>query len=448
MQDVPSQHPSARRRETTHLAAALLACVAVFGCNESTSPPASVPDGGAEFDGKLDPTSSGFVLKRIESPLPGREFVRVDLIGSNVRTDPNTQTVSIDVALQNAGDQALHVPAIVWLHRFIPASVMPINADVERDEEGGPEDSTGTSRVRAWGFDYSDLLGADGVLEPGESSARKTWQFSDPGLVSFAFAAQAHFGMQPDRPQLSGFVFHDENRNGRRDRGEGPFHGAVNMTTPDNEVFTAHVGTDGRYRFALDAVGLYQLLYFSVLRDGEPQPDPTPPPHDPRILVCVTTPNPLEVLVVAGPDGQPMSFEHADFGVAPGPCGVVPPNVPLLAMTDRRPEDIEQDPYSLMAAKLEGDILTLRVGISGCSPDHPFALFASRGFMESNPVQTWALLAHDDRGEFCDAWFERTLQFDLAPLRSEHIRAYGRPGVVILRFRDFHGNETRFEFGP
>ncbi len=177
-----------------------------------------------------------------------------------------------------------------------------------------------------------------------------------------------------------------------------------------------------------------------------PPPDSLPPDEEPRVVVCVTTPNPLEVLIPTGPGGEPLRFEHADFGVALGPC--VAPRVPLLTMTDRQPEDIEQDPYALMGARLDADILTLRVGISGCSPDHPFTLYASRHFMESNPVQTWALLAHDDRGELCDAWFERTLQFDLSPLRAEHIRAYGAPGVVLVRFRDFQGTETRFEFGP
>ncbi len=426
------------------LAAACALLGAFVGCNESTPPNAESPDGGAEFDAAFDPSASSFVLKRIESPLPGREFVRIELIGSNVRVDRNTETVSLDVAIRNASIHTLYAPAVVWLHRFVPRSVVPTNADLER---GGEGDSSLVSPVRAWGFDYSDLLGDDAVLSAGETSGRKTWSFHDPGLVSFAFAAVAHFGVQPDRPRISGMVFHDENRDGRRERGEGPFPGMVTMTTPDGTSVTTHAGPDGRYTFPVESPGLYSLRYASILRDDEPDPMPPHPPM-PRILVCVTTPNPLEVILVAGPDGEPVSFDNANFGVAPGPCDIVPPVLPLLVMTDRRPEDIDQDPYALMDAKLEGDVLTLRVGFSGCSPDHPFTLYASGSFMESNPVQTWALLAHDDRGELCDAWFERMLQFDLAPLRAAHIRAYGRPGVVILRFRDFQGHETRFEFGP
>ena len=428
------------------LAAALIVGTALTGCNDAATPSDPPLDGGAQFDAQLDPAGSSFLLKRIDSPLPGRAFVRVELIGSRVRTDPANETVSIDVAIRNVGDAPLHVPAIVWLHQFEPSTVMPLNSDVR--DHGGDPDSSSTPRLRGWGFDYSKFLGEDAILEPGETSGAKTWMFSDPGLVSFSFAAEAHFGMQPDRPHISGAVFHDANRNRQRDRGEGPFGGMVTLTTPGRETFTTIVDANGRYRFPIEVAGLYRLAYASTFRDGEPEPTPMPPEPqpEPRILVCVTTPNPLQVLIPNGPDGQPSSFEHGDFGVVLGACDI--PGVPLLALTDLRPEDIEQDPYSLLGGALEGDVLSLRVGFSGCSPDHPFVLYASRGFMESNPVQTWSLLAHNDRDEVCDAWFERTLQFNLAPLRAAHIRAYGEPGVVIVRFRNFRGDETRFEFGP
>ena len=421
--------------------------IAVSGCNESTTPAETATEGGVEFDGKLDPTGSSFVLKRLETPLPGRIMVRVDLVASNLRSDASQGIVSLDVAIRNAGGLPLHAAAILWLQRFIPASLTVANADLQRGSDLGPAgDST---RVVAWGFDYSDLLGDDAVLMPGETSARKTWIFRDPGLQSFSFAAHAQFGMQPDRPHISGSVFHDDNRNGRRDRGEGPFWGSVSMLAPSGDALRTVTDTAGAYRFPIDAAGLYELTYRSHLRDGEPDPRPNDPPEPTplAVVVCVTTPNPLHVIVAAGPDGEPASFEHADFGVAPAPCDSFP-GIPLLRMTDLQPGDLEQDPYTLIDAKLAGDVLSLRAGFSGCSPDHPFQLYASRGFMESNPVQTWALLVHDDRGELCDAWFERTLQFDLSPLRAEHIRAYGRAGVVVVRFRDSNGNETRFEFGP
>ena len=68
--------------------------------------------------------------------------------------------------------------------------------------------------------------------------------------------------------------------------------------------------------------------------------------------------------------------------------------------------------------------------------------------MESFPVQTWAVVSHDDRGELCRAHFERWLEFDLQPLRDAYQDDYHEPGQVILRLRDYLGQETRFLFGP
>lgn len=435
------------RRRSARLchAVALVLGAGLSGCSDTTTPAASTPEGAAEFDGRVDPAASSFVLQRLETTLPDRAPVPVDLIGSNVRIDPTSESVSIQVAVRNLGDQPLHVPATIWLHRFVPPAVSPSNADFERGRDEGGQDSTGALRVTAWGFDYSELLGDDGVLTPGETSENRAWEFHDPGLMSFAFAAQASFGMQPDRPQISGLVFQDDNRNGRRDRGEVPFNGVLLLATPGNQKTRAHTGPRGRYSFPIEVAGLYRVMYESVLHPPVPCPPGRDPCPRPGVHWCVTTANPLEVLILEQPDGQPSSFKHADFGAVYGLCDRGPW---LLVMTERQPDDIAQDAYDLLGAELVGDILELRVGVSGCSPDHPFVLYAGRGFMESNPVQTWALLAHDDLNEPCDGYFERALQFDLSPLRAEHIRAYGRPGVVIVRLRDSHGNEKRFEFGP
>jgi len=115
------------------------------------------------------------------------------------------------------------------------------------------------------------------------------------------------------------------------------------------------------------------------------------------------------------------------------------PSIAPVLLTDRQPEEIPQDHYLLGGFHLEGSILSLDVGFSGCSPDHPFTLYAGRRFMESWPVQTWLLLSHDDRDEACDAAFQRTVSFDLDPIRQEYRRVYGSAGTVRLRFRDFQG---------
>jgi hypothetical protein len=162
---------------------------------------------------------------------------------------------------------------------------------------------------------------------------------------------------------------------------------------------------------------------------------------------CVTTPNPLEVLITPGADGHPQSFEQADIGIYPGSCFDPPPDSTVV-MTDLDPEAIEQDFYQLLSAELLGETLHLRVGFSGCGPDHPFTLYAGRPLTEPYPARTWLLLSHDDRGELCAAYWERDLSFDLHAIELEHVRQYGAPGELRLRFEDFAGNGRDFVLQP
>jgi len=393
------------------------------GCSDSMSPPAA-GGGAALFDGTLDPAASQFVLKRVTLPTPGYEPVVVELVGSNLRVDRLAERVSLEVAIRNPGDRTLLAPATLWVGCFRPGTVTVHNAELGRRYSG----------CLTHGFDYSRLLGGDDVLQPGETSRGKTWIFGDPGLVSFSFEVEAVFELQPLGPHISGTVFQDGNRNGTRDSFEGPLtfqDAGVSVRGPDGVVRPAPVRSDGGYRLRVERPGLYRVTC------GPSRLDCCP--------ICVTTQNPLEVVLVAGPEGTPQSYEGADFGVVPGTCD---DPIPQVLLVDAPPELIPQDSYTLLDAKLEGDVLSLRVGFSGCAADHPFALYAGAAFMESIPVQTWVVLSHDGRGEVCRAYFERTLQFDLDPIRRNHLRLYHGPGEVRLRFRDFQGNERSFLFGP
>jgi hypothetical protein len=414
----------------------LFVCFALVfaACSDSTEPsPGTPPDGSAAFDGTFDADGTSFVLQRIDDPISGLHPIHIELIGSNVHVDAAQQTVSVDVSMRNIGPEPLYAPATVWLNRFVPSGVQLLNADFARDsvELLGPDDILGS-----YGFDYSDLLGDDRILSPDESSQGRTWIFHDPGLGSFSFAAAADFGMEPNRPVISGMLFSDDNRNGVRDAGEGPyFPGGVTVQFPDGSF--VHTGPDenGLYRVRVTESGLHRVMFTSMLECVA--------------CYCETTPNPLEVLLVPGPDGEPRSFEQADFGIYPGPCGdPLPPSpLPPVVLTDMQPDQIDQDFYHLLSATLERELFSIRVGYSGCSDDHPFTLYAGRGFMESLPVQTWMLLAHDDLDEPCDAYFETTLSFDLGPIQDAHIEDYGAPGIVRIRFRDFHGLQTEFLLG-
>jgi hypothetical protein len=227
-------------------------------------------------------------------------------------------------------------------------------------------------------------------------------------------------------------VFQDLDGDGSWDEGEPPFSGRVVVTRPDGSVVRADATMRGRYRVPVQESGLHQVRYEA-------------PRLDCVCDVILTTPNPLEVLIVPDEHGQPQDYLEASFGVQ-----VVPRDgdrAPIV-LTDHSPEQIQQDPYRLSDIALRGDVLSMRVGFSGCSPDQPFTLFMSGGFMESNPVQARLVLGHVARGSECDAAWERTLHFDLRPLREAYEHAYGGggPGTVRLRFTDLQGNEHEFRY--
>lgn len=411
----------------------LLVVLAFGGCSDTTAPaPAAPTDGGAAFDGSFDAGGGSFVMQRIEEPVPGQLPLLIELIGSNIQVDSSLGTVSVDVAIHNAGSSALYAPATIWLSRFSPPGIQPTNADLTGDSR----DSILTAPMLAiYGYDYSDFLGGDGMLAPNESSQPKTWIFQDPGAQSFSFTARAEFGMEPGRPVIAGMLFSDDNSNGVRDEGEGPYlAGGVSIEAPDGTLLHAQIDETGAFRVRVAQAGLYRVRFVSELACPA--------------CWCETTPNPLEVFITPGPDGQLNSYEHADFGIYPGPCGEPTPPIRPVVLTDLPPDQIAQDSYQPIWAKLVGNTFYIRVGYSGCSPDHPFTLYAGRSFMESDPVQTWMVLQHDDRGEACLAYFENTLAFDLTPIQEAHIQDYGSPGKVLLRFRDFMGNEQEFTYDP
>lgn len=403
----------------------------LVGCSDSTAPDSTPFDGGATFDGSLDPQGGTFILQRVETPVPGQEPVRVDLIGSNLRVDSRQETVTLDVAIRSAWHRPLYAPGMIWVSHFRPATVTIQNADATQDTATTPSIPP---RPPAYGFDYSELLGDDGVLEPGETSQSKPWVFHDPGLVAFSFAVQATFSLGPDSPHITGVLFTDSNRNGVQDPDEPPFLPAmVHMLQPDGTTRRTSPAEDGTYRLPIDDVGFHRLTFFATIRCPG------------RCTVCVTTPNPLEVMILPGPDGRPQSFHGADFGAVIGPC--VDP-IPDVIVTRQSPGDIDQDPYSLLDAQLDGHMFRMRVGFSGCSPDHPLVLYAGRNWMESYPIATWMLLAHDDLGEMCDAWWERTLAFDLEPILQAYIEDFGAPDRIRLLFHDSQGQVREFLLQP
>ena len=380
-------------------------------------------------EGVFDPTEQSFVLKTIDLPPPwDGPPLQIQLIGSNLEVSASDETVSLDVAIRNLNGRPLYAPGLVWVEGFVPPEVSILNPDITLVPPAISPADTFAYWVR-YGLDYSELLGDDGVLEHEEVSAPKTWIFHDPGLASFTFQGWAEFSPQPDRSRIAGICFVDLNLNGQPDPGEPPLQGAfVTALLPDGNFARAAVNLDGHYSLPVESAGLYEVE--CGIAFGLP---PLPP---------WTTPNPRTVLLTPGPDGVPNSFLEAHFGMA---RDYPPPAVPAIQFTDAPPDSLHHAPWQFIDGFVERDLLHMHVGFSGCQPEHPFSLWMTGGFMESEPVRARIVLVNELE-EDCDAWFESDLMFDLAPLRDRYLAAYGQ-GELILSMPSLDGstNEILWE---
>jgi hypothetical protein len=409
---MPIHAPMPRRRLPALLTCLLLSAVLVAaglplgGCSDATAPD---KDGG----NRLDPGSGTFALKDVSVPGPGGESVLLRLEGSDLVSDPATGTVSLSVQVRNLSGQAVRPPLIVWLSALQPADVVPANADLtlpptNTDPVVAPDDST------AFGFDYTALL-AGQPLAAGEASPAKTWIFDDASLGAFSFAARIECGAFAGQAVLGGRLFVDRNGDGMAQPGEPPFFaGGVQVSGPDGVVSWAAPGPDGHWEVPVAQAGMYEALFMTL--------DMGPRAH------VLTTPNPLNVVITTGSDGELQSWLQADFGLDPGDLPPQPDGA--IQFTDRRPAELNVAPWTLLGVRPDGPNLFFSVGFSGCQPEHVFSLWMSGGFQESMPPRAHVTLVHETE-EACDAAFSDSLRFDLLPLWDHYLDQYG-PGPLIM----------------
>ncbi len=398
----------------------------IIGCSESTEPLADNPArSGAQGQGTIDPAAGSFILKTFDVPPPhGGSAIPVQLVGSNLVVLPDSGQVSLDVALRNLHFEPLFAPAMIWLSEITPSSVLVLNPDQVRAPMG-PDAACPTCETQ-FGFDYSDLFGEDDVLGPDETSDAKTWIFSNADNSSFSFAAQAEFGMVPDLPRIAGLCWSDQNRNGIFDQNELPLgFGMVEVRLPHGGLIQTMVQPDGRFALPVEESGLYQLHFHPMVETILP--------------VGFSTPNPLEILLVPGPNRQPNSFLEANFGI----FNEVP-GFGIIQFTNLPADSLQVGDYRLLEAYLESPVsLGVTVNYGGCGPDEPFTLFMTGGFLESMPPQANIVLRKDYETD-CDAIWQTQIHFDLGPLVDRFLDAYG-PGILLLNLIDFAGNERQLE---
>ena len=163
---------------------------------------------------------------------------------------------------------------------------------------------------------------------------------------------------------LAGRVFNDLDRDGVADPDEPGAFGEVGVSFPDGRRLIAQPDTLGWWAVPVDMPGLYTARWIS-------------PPTLGFAPVCLTTPNPLQVLLTPGPDGLPTSFREANFGIDPEPCFVID-RMPIV-LSEVPVDELESDHWSLIdlvhtpTSPGMPDLLVFTIGFSGCGPDHPLA---------------------------------------------------------------------------
>lgn len=119
-----------------------------------------------------------------------------------------------------------------------------------------------------------------------------------------------------------------------------------------------------------------------------------------------------------------------------------PKKVILARNNTSRDEDWENGTYNTEFISITDDILTLKLGYSGCDIKDANMVF-SNYFLESNPVQAHAFLPQPDQA--CLAYFEKEYQFDLSPLKKAFNEAYpGTEGIIDISIRENDETLERF----
>ena len=125
----------------------------------------------------------------------------------------------------------------------------------------------------------------------------------------------------------------------------------------------------------------------------------------------------------------------------------VAPGVPESNVVVADGRDRGDDSYVVNSAAVDGHGLTIDVSYGGGCRRHGFMLVISKTFLESDPVQLRAVLAHEANGDACEAWVTESLDFDLALVRTRYQQFYGSgAGTVVLRITGVSGDDLVYEF--
>ena len=260
-------------------------CLLFSSCSES--PINTVDPDDPQATGQVDPSGpSTFLLGTVTA---GPNSGQVEVWASNL-TIESDELVSFDAVIVNKSRWPINAP----IH-FVITDIRPDFIEVANPDFIGSDGPV---------FDFSDDLGSDEVLDPGESSEPVNMKFQWPEPMAFAIGFRIDAGGDAATGFVSGIVFSDLNGDGQFDMNNEPgIPGIVVKLVPSGREILYRTRTDNRGRYVFD--GLTADVY-TIKADGVGDMQPT-------------TPNPLIVPLVELPDGTVTGFDDAYFGFLGAP---------------------------------------------------------------------------------------------------------------------------------
>ena len=101
-------------------------------------------------------------------------------------------------------------------------------------------------------------------------------------------------------------------------------------------------------------------------------------------------------------------------------------------IVDKEFQFTEVKTVSIIAAEIEGDLLTLTLNYHGGQGMHAFDLYFNGTIMKSMPPQVNLFLKHTHTQENCEKLITDTVSFDIKKLQM------GETGTVIIRLPGFN----------
>lgn len=115
---------------------------------------------------------------------------------------------------------------------------------------------------------------------------------------------------------------------------------------------------------------------------------------------------------------------------------------PSIQFVSQNPFELGSDPFRLLNANVDGDLLEIEVEYGGGCREHQFELIANpKAFMESEPVQANIYFLHENHDDLCKALVRKKYTFSLQPLKEAFRELYPAGNALVLNVHGFHLSE-------